>query len=417
MPVDPKLERDLIARGILDTSSPPRRSVRTVSNVVPSKNEPRIFVGGPSVRQVWGILNGNRAELRNQAATLLKRCQVLEPPGPVRKQSFQIRLDSDEDCILHICDMIVAFSEAEPDLSHVMSVLKTVVPQLDKWGKYLMLLERVNLDEIDVPQFETLCKMLKASLVNGFASSSRFFKDGVASGWVLCQDNDILTFCQKYKTVLVNIRTSGFLVAAFVPVILAFESLPRPTATISSNIELEFKLLSDWMLKTIQECEHLGAFGDLAHAIVLCANLGKCMDVAASFVVTDIAQKEKAVQSLQGLADTSVAAASGRRQEASSNNTDIAQVGFKFKDEYSVPRLAALYSSFDLSQTCVGEVALDFAVIKADGKFCVVELLGLAWPSSVDWLLSLRAEMKKALGGLGLSIIKRVGGLSNLVAT
>ena len=374
MPVDPKLIRDLEARGIMDTSTTPRRAVRTRTE--PPKDEPPICDGGPSVRHVWGILNGTIAEARNQAAKLLKSCRVLEPPGSARQ--FPIALDREEEMILHICDMIVAYLEKEGDLSRVMSALKPVVPQLDKWGKFLKLLGRVDSDEIDISQFETLCKMLKASMVNGFASSSRFFKNG--SGWVLCQDNDILTICQKCRTLFVNIRTSGFLVAAIVPVIRAFESLPRLTTTISRKIRHEFELLSEWMLKTIQECEHLGAIGELAHAIVLCANLGQCMDVAASFVVFDIAQKEKVA-----------------------DNTDIAQVRFRFKDVYSVPRLSALYSSFDLSQTCVGEVALDFAVLKADGKFCVVELLGLAWPSSVVWLLSLRAEMKKALGGLGLS--------------
>ena len=95
---------------------------------------------------------------------------------------------------------------------------------------------------------------------------------------------------------------------------------------------------------------------------------------------------------------------------------DIAQFvlsRLSLQDKYSVPRLIALFTHFELKGS-VGVAALQFVMkqpnhvksVDPDAqKYCVIEILAQSdcFPDSFDWLLSLRPEIKRKFGGLCLS--------------
>ena len=122
---------------------------------------------------------------RKRAAEVLFRGKMLEPPKREASR-FTEAFDQHENTILHVCEMILQVWGRETDLSLVMSALSNVVPALKMWGKFLDLLYRVNSDDIDIEQFETLCKMLKWSVGMGFASSSMGFKNGKGCTQAIC---------------------------------------------------------------------------------------------------------------------------------------------------------------------------------------------------------------------------------------
>ena len=217
---------------------------------------------------------------RKRAAEVLFRGKMLEPPKREASR-FTEAIDQHENTILHVCEMILQFWGRETDLSLVMSALSNVVPALKMWGKFLDLLYRVNSDDIDIEQFETLCKMLKWSVGMGFASSSMGFKNGKGCTQAIC---GCVTKYVKLFWSCLNPHPNVYMVAALAPVILKFESLP--TQALSTEVVRNFKLLSEYMSKAIKDCTLLTAFDDLAHSIVVCAKLGRCM----AAVDYDIAQ-------------------------------------------------------------------------------------------------------------------------------
>ena len=214
---------------------------------------------------------------RNRAAGVLFQMKLLEPPKREAGR-FTMPIDQHEDTIFHVCEMITQFWGRTTDLSLVMSALINFVPALKMWGKFLDLLYRVDSDDIHIDHFETLCKMLKCSVGMGFASPSICFKNGKGSTQAIC--GCVIKYVQIFSRCLPN----DYMVAALAPVILEFESLS--TQALSTVVVKNFKLLSKYMSQAIQDCTLLTAVDDLAHSIVVCAKLGRCMDA----VDYDIAQ-------------------------------------------------------------------------------------------------------------------------------
>ena len=370
MPVDPKRLEEL---GLVGTGTTPRRSGRrtTVSDVVPPKDEPPICDNGPSVRQVFQHLNGSRAQTRQYAATLLKSCRTLDPPARPPGQ-YSPKLSQHEDTVLHVCDMIIEFIDGDGilgGLDNAIGALIPVAPALQRWGSMLDLLGRGNqeADQIDIIQFEVVCKMLLSSMVLTWEWGDT---RSIEKAWAGRSSGSSQQFLKQYFELFKGVKSNDFMVAALVPVIFALEKLHTQIDEVGRET---YRQLCGAVIGHLSNCTRADLFPYLARAVVVCAKCGNSVDVAVTLSVIDIAQQRK--------------------------------------DQYWVPRLSALFSHFDLSEDKVGEAALDFALSKKSdqddmsGDFCVVEMLCGAgcWSTSIEWLLSLRSKMGQRIGRLGLA--------------
>jgi hypothetical protein len=227
----------------------------------------------------------------------------------------------------------------------------------------LDLMGRGNLvsDEIDIIQFEVVSKMLLSSMVLTLEGGNM---RSIEKAWAGRSSGSSQQFLQQYLDLFKSIMHNDYMVGALVPVIFALETLYTP---IEDPGQETYRQLCGAVIGQLLNCTRAGLFDHLARAIVACAKCGNCVDVAVTLSVIDIAQH--------------------------------------MKDQYWVPRLAALFCHFDLSEDKVGGAALDFALSKKNGEFCAVEMLCGAgcWPTSIRWLLSLRLKLKERLGGLGFA--------------
>jgi hypothetical protein len=249
------------------------------------------------------------------------------------------------------------------DFDNVVGGLTPVVPALQQWGSMLDLMGRGNLvsDEIDIIQFEVVSKMLLSSMALTLEGGNM---RSIEKAWTGRSSGSSQQFLQQYLDLFKSIMHNDYMVGALVPVIFALETLYTPTEDPGQET---YRQLCGAVIGQLLNCTRAGLFDHLARAIVACAKCGNCVDVAVTLSVIDIAQH--------------------------------------MKDQYWVPRLAALFCHFDLSEDKVGGAALDFALSKKNGEFCAVEMLCGAgcWPTSIRWLLSLRLKLKERLGGLGFS--------------
>ena len=309
------------------------------------------IVSDDDVDKILVLLNDPEASIRDSAALVMQSIVidgVLLAEVKTQKKTNK-SFDEHQFMIQNLCDFILNYFKEQDNLDNIIDALFPIVPSLGMWDKICEILSTYGDGDLELAQFDTLCKMLQSSIniaIGAGPSRSGKKEDRYPRSFSLSEQT--LHFSVSFTEVVRRSQTDPALIAALASVPIGFKNQKIPVSSVSQFAELGSRLLD-----AIEANSSANTCKQLAEAAAVCSRLGNSEGEASSraSVIAVEATKSK-----------------GKKSRSSTG----------FVDKHALLRSSALFRYFDIRESNVAQAAS--AVSQGDTedeatKFCAVEVL------------------------------------------
>jgi hypothetical protein len=311
------------------------------------------IVSDDDVDKILILLNDPEASIRDSAAQVMQSIViegVLMAEIKTQKKSSK-NFDEHQFMIQNLCDFILNYFKEQDNLDNIIDALFPIVPSLGMWDKICEILSTYGDGDLELSQFDTLCKMLQSSINIAFGvGPNRPGKKEDRYPRSFSLSDQTLHFSVSFTEVVRRCQTDPALIAALASVPNGFKGQKVPKEAASQFAELGNRLLD-----AIEANSSASTCRQLAEAAATCALLGNSEGEASSraSVIAVEATKTK-----------------GKKSRSSTG----------FVDKHALLRSSALFRYFDIRESNVAQAALAVSQGDTDDeatKFCAVEVIFL----------------------------------------
>jgi hypothetical protein len=311
------------------------------------------IVSDDDVDKILVLLNDPDASIRDSAALVMQSIVidgVLMAEIKTQKKSSKT-FDEHQFMIQNLCDFILNYFKEQDNLDNIVDALFPNVPCLGMWDKICEILSTYGDGDLELSQFDTLCKMLQSSINVAFGvGPNRPGKKEDRYPRSFSLSDQILHFSVSFTEVVRRSQTDPALIAALASVPNGFKLQKVPAQAVPQFAELGARLLD-----AIEANSSASTCRQLAETAYTCSILGNSEGEASS-------------------------RASVIAVEATKTKSKKSRSSTGFVDKHALLRSSALFRYFDIRESNVAQAALAVSNGDTDDeatKFCAVEVLFL----------------------------------------